>query len=86
MLTKARNFQRKHQLYDESQHELNSPEGFELSDELLTTVTGGANVGEKFGKFALTEFGKTSIASAVGLSAGTVAFIAGEEIRHSVRS
>jgi hypothetical protein len=86
MQTKARNSQGKHQLYDESLCELNSPEGLELSEEILTTVTGGANFGEQFGKFALTEFGKTSIAGVAALGVGTGAFIAGEHIRKSLHS
>jgi hypothetical protein len=86
MQTKARNFQGKHQLYDASLCELNSPEGFELSEELLTTVTGGESFGEKFGKFAQTELGRTGIAAVIGLGVGIGADFAGEKIRHSIHS
>ena len=84
MQTKARNFQGKHQLYGESLCELNSLEGLELSEELLTTATGGASFAERFGTFARTEFGKSGIAAIVGLTVGIGAEITGEKIRHSV--
>jgi hypothetical protein len=87
MQTKASNFQRKHELYDEPLCELNAHEGHELSEEILAAVVGeisGGSLATGFGKFALTEFGKTSIAATVGLATGIGTNFASEYIKKAL--